>query len=536
MPECTPIKLLIVEDEENIRNLLKLSVDWEAVGINVVGEASTGLEALGLVEELLPDIVLTDIEMPYMDGLALSQRIYERHNDIVVIILTAHDHFEYAQQALLSNVFNYLLKPIDKEKLEQAFTEAVRQIETRRAKLAMTENTFVYVQKNRRFFRDHALEELVHKGPSSGLADILEITGAHFDHGSRYALAMMYVDGNDEEASSAQKYMILSNFRDYIEEVYAEKNGHLHVFVDRMKSLVLISNNVETDLSYICRQITLAIGENQSYQVYYGISDAYQDISQLPLAYIQANDAQRLAFISSKTNDSAGQGASALWDKRDLDELIPDLLLFIKSGLREKAVQLAVSLMRCAASLQEGDINASKMFALSILARAVNALADQGIPWLTLMTMVFPGYEQFCVRTSFSAVEELLSNQVASLSDLAEGHQRGKSNAVAYKVIRELEENYCDSELSLASVALKYSCNSSYLSRVFKTCTGKSFSEYLIDVRIQKAKEILERSDCKAYQLAQEVGIPDPGYFTKCFKKATGMSFQAYKASIYRRG
>ena len=530
MTEPMPLKLLIVEDESNIRNLIKLSVNWEAIGMRIAGEASTGLEALQLIEELLPDIVLTDIEMPHMDGLALSQRISERHSDVVVIVLTAHDHFKYAQRALRANVTNYLLKPVDKAKLEQALSAAARQIRDRRSMLTKTENFLMYVQKNWRFFQDRALEELICSGRESGLEDVFEVVGVRLGQGSQYALALMDIVGNGTAHFNAQKYCILENCRSYIEENYA-RDGHMHVFFDRTDKLILLSHRAaETDLSDICRQIAEAIGESQPYRVCYGVSDNCRDLSQLPAAYAQAKDAQQLALLSAKNNEGTSQDAGSMGDRRDLGEQMPDMMLLIKSGLCDKAVRLGVYLMRRTASLQNGDINAAKMLAINILTSAVNTLADLGIPWQTLMALVYPGFEQFLNIASISALEELLSGQVASLSELAGKYQRQRSDAVVFKIIRDLEDNYHDSELSLSSIAAKYACNYSYLSRVFKACTGKSFSEYLIDIRMQKAKEILERNDYKAYQLALEVGIPDPGYFAKCFKRAVGMSFQAYKA------
>jgi len=100
--------------------------------------------------------------------------------------------------------------------------------------------------------------------------------------------------------------------------------------------------------------------------------------------------------------------------------------------------------------------------------------------------------------------------------------------------MRDIDENYSDAEISLSALACKHAVNASYLSRAFKNYAGKSFSDYLVEIRIQRAREILDKCDCKAYQLAQMVGINDPNYFAKCFKKVMGMSFQSYKADVKR--
>ena len=109
------LKVLIVDDEQNTRNLLKLCIDWDSLGMDIIGDADSGIEALDIMQETKPDIVLTDIEMPYMDGLMLSKQIMSQFIDVYVVILTAHEQFSYAQQAITIGVSDFILKPIDPE-------------------------------------------------------------------------------------------------------------------------------------------------------------------------------------------------------------------------------------------------------------------------------------------------------------------------------------------------------------------------------------------------------------------------------------
>ena len=109
------LKVLIVDDEQNTRNLLKLCIDWDSLGMDIIGDADSGIEALDIMQETKPDIVLTDIEMPYMDGLMLSKQIMSQFIDVYVVILTAHEQFSYAQQAITIGVSDFILKAIDPE-------------------------------------------------------------------------------------------------------------------------------------------------------------------------------------------------------------------------------------------------------------------------------------------------------------------------------------------------------------------------------------------------------------------------------------
>jgi two-component system response regulator YesN len=187
-----------------------------------------------------------------------------------------------------------------------------------------------------------------------------------------------------------------------------------------------------------------------------------------------------------------------------------------------------------AGGLDRADLNAVKVFTIGFLARASEMLAEQGIPWLTLMRDITPCYSDLLNKQSIKDVDLEFCQLVSLLCELTESHQRQKIGEAVSKAIQNIQENYSDPDLSLSAMSRKLSFNSSYLSRAFKEFTGKTFSEYLIEMRINTARAILERSDCKAYQLAQLVGIPDPNYFTKCFKKVIGVSFQSYCRSMDR--
>lgn len=524
-------KLLIVEDETNIRNLIRATVDWDGLGIKIVGEAATGLEAIDLIEEFRPDIVLTDIEMPYMDGLELSHRILQRYSGISVIILTAHDQFDYAQQALKIGVSNYILKPIDQKKIEETLRAAIGQIAQRRNRLSEMEMSHSYVQNHRRFFRDRSLEEMIHKGRSEGLEEFLNMVGVRFSQDALFSLALMTVSKGDASCPAADRYLWLSNCRSYIEEQYAP-GKQLWVFWDRMEALVLLCADPALDFTLLCQQMMEDIEENMRCHVHVGLGAAAKTVDQLPMIYRGARDALRLAMLAGKTVLYTHAAFSMDGDQKSLERNLRDLILYVKNGMGDKVTGVGRALLNQAASQRGGDLNAAKMFAMHVLTAAINESAEAGIPSRMLMTNIASVFEKFLGFSTMAEVAALLEEQLVSLSNIAAERQRDHSNHMVTGVLRYVEENYGNADLSLSYVADRFSINSSYLSRIFKADTGKPFSEYLIDLRVNIAKQMLQTNAYKAYQLAQFVGIPDPGYFTKCFRKVTGVSFQAYKAAL----
>ena len=155
------LKVILVDDEQNIINLLKLCIQWEQLNMEVVGEASCGIEALALIDELKPDIVLTDIQMPYMDGIELSKQILERHIDINIIILTAHEQFEYAQQSVSIGISDFILKPIDPELITSTLKNLQQKIYNNRKRLLYLKTSFKYVQNNLDELRNKFLNDLI---------------------------------------------------------------------------------------------------------------------------------------------------------------------------------------------------------------------------------------------------------------------------------------------------------------------------------------------------------------------------------------
>ena len=127
----TNLKVLIVDDEYLIRNLLKLRINWDEYGMTVVGEASNAREALDMIDEYMPDIIFTDICMPYMDGIEFSKIALERYPDIKILILTGHDEFEYARRSIKIGVSDFILKPINVNEIEKSLLKLKKKIENK---------------------------------------------------------------------------------------------------------------------------------------------------------------------------------------------------------------------------------------------------------------------------------------------------------------------------------------------------------------------------------------------------------------------
>ena len=164
-----------------------MCVDWQKLNMTVVGEATSGLEALDLVDELMPNIVITDIQMPYMDGLSLSKTIKERYPDISIMILTAHDEFSYAQRAVSIGVSEFILKPINKDLLAQTLARMGDKIISNRLKLSKLELSQQYIENNINTFQYKMLNDLISGNPDM-LSDYDELSMLNINFNMEYDL------------------------------------------------------------------------------------------------------------------------------------------------------------------------------------------------------------------------------------------------------------------------------------------------------------------------------------------------------------
>lgn len=160
-------KLLLIDDEENIRNLIKMLLDWENIGFTIVGEASSGQEGLYIAEDTHPDLIITDIRMPYMDGIEFASLIKEHHPEIKIIILTAYEEFEYVQQALKKGVSDFLLKPLRRSELKEAI-ERIRNVMEKEM-----ENRKEYSFMKKRLLESEAQEEIILEDKTKKIDEIV---------------------------------------------------------------------------------------------------------------------------------------------------------------------------------------------------------------------------------------------------------------------------------------------------------------------------------------------------------------------------
>ncbi len=525
------LKVLIVDDESNTRNLVRMSVEWEKLNLIVAGDATSGLEAIDLMDSLHPDIVITDIQMPYMDGLTLSRTIKEKHPDTAIVILTAHDDFSYAQSAISIGVSDFILKPIDKNILNATMTKVSDGIISHRSRLSKLQLSQQYFKSNIEVFQNKVLNDLISSGSGFSFSpQELEMVEIVFNSGyDTYQMSLINIAFDKSRYTNLEKQVLLQNCCSYIRDTCLPSAG-AYIFTDIYNNLALLNNDMSVSLNDISEHAVRYFKEQLSAAVYCGIGMSVNGAGNIFLSYRQALNALNICYITGEEITFADsqiiERESSLFN---LNPPADNMRLAIKSGSSAQAVDITKKLLYNYAKENINDLDSVKIFALNIGTYIKELLTEMKISHMGDLSLSGEMLLQILKLDKYSDIENTVANMVQEACRLIDEALSDKNNSIVAQIKKYMDENYSDCELTLKVIADKFFINSSYLSRIFKKDTGISFSEYLTKIRIKNATDMLQIQDYKAYQLAQAVGIPDPNYFVKCFKKITGVPFAEYK-------
>lgn len=543
-------KLILVDDEEDVREGVVREIDWEAIGFEVIEKAENGREALEMVERLQPDVVVTDIQMPFMNGLQLAEAIRERFPTIKLIILTGHDEFEYAQRAIKLHIDEYVLKPFSAQELinallkvkghiqeEVAHRENVQLLmEHYRKSMPVLKENFLATLMNRKLPR----EEVVEKAANYGI----EISGKSF------VAAVMSIDGvlipeeeleNREELSKsvslkyspdqALKYFALLNISEEIvnkrrlglvfmhnDQVVVlavrESEDRESALQETMKVLEEVRQNVEKYLKF-----TLTVGIGTVMKDVTTISYSYED-AVLALDYRLILGNNRIISIDDVEMRSV--------EKVRFDDVKEHALTrCIKVGTNQEIRETMGELFQGI----EGAVSVKdyQIYLLEILTCILKAAKDSN---LNVDEVFGDNFVPFTEISKFTSLEEA-KHWLAELCGSMMNHI-ATDRQYTYKNLVEMAKDYTKNHYHEGDITINKVCghlhiSAGYFSSIFKKETKMTFVNYLNHIRMEAAKEMLRSTDMKALEIAEKVGYADANYFSFSFRKNVGVSPKEYR-------
>ncbi len=550
------VKLFLCEDEIVMRDGIKKHIDWEKEGIEFAGEASDGELAYPMILELKPDILLTDIKMPFMDGLELSELVKKELPDIKIIILSGYDEFAYAQRAVSLGVTEYLLKPISPAKLKESIRSVAEKIEEERA-LGASEAEWakeeqaerLALERNRLFdtliMNNMSASEVLDKAKEQGIA----LTARAY----QMTLVSLTVAGGSAYSFSESRNRLKS-------ELESEIDGKAGmVFFDRgingFAILVTADNEEESDrITHKAVDLIRALLEKYSDLEYFiGAGVVVNRLSEIRNTFYEASRALANRFLMEGTDERVvfaeknRSGTSGNKEARTgadegkagrvniepvLDSESPHKAIesFLRTGTTAEAEPLLDSIF---SAIGEQNIN-SLIFlnyltmdiylAMARFLREIGAdISDAGRDCGDINELI---------NSSKSAeeVREALKRYLVKVLEIRDSTSAKKYSRLLSSAVSYIDDNFANEDISLNKVSSYVNISPNHFSTIFSQEMGKTFIEYLIGKRMEKARELLMTTDMRSSEIAYAVGYKDPHYFSYTFKKTQGMTTKEFRS------
>lgn len=531
-------KILLVDDEILVRDAIRENIDWGKLDCELIGDCENGKQAVEFVKTHEVDIVLTDILMPYMDGMELSHFLHDNYPDILIVIFSGFGEFEYAKKAIQYNVSEYMLKPVTAMELTKVIENMKEKLDSRKKEQRKMESLTQVSQdyhKNANVIRSKALDCLVKCTRDVQVSlDELERMGITFQAAS-YRVAVfdidtysdMYQMDMDKQQESALMAFVLFNVGDEI--VVQEKAGVVYQEGNNRVCIIFAGNRTKEfseSIHRICREIQKKVKEVIGLETSIGIGSWVRSPYELIYSYRLAAKAIDYRYLlggnllfdmeEKKTDNSIFlindletlTEAIKSGDRRLMEETLGQIETEIKSALVEKSyacIYLQQVIRAIGNTCQSLSEEPEKIIAQR--EALLKAVTEQ-----RMFSQAAALVEKYAQEV-FDALQELNSSS---------GQRQGML-AMDY-----IQKNYMDPCLSLNSICSYLNISTSYFSTIFKEMTGETFIEVLTRVRMEKAKELLENTTMKNYEIAEKVGFSDPHYFGISFKKITGKTPTEY--------
>ena len=531
-------KILLVDDEILVRDAIRENIDWGKLDCELIGDCENGKQAVEFVKTHEVDIVLTDILMPYMDGMELSHFLHDDYPDVLIVIFSGFGEFEYAKKAIQYNVSEYMLKPVTAMELTKVIENMKEKLDSRKKEQRKMESLTQVSQdyhKNANVIRSKALDCLVKCTREVQVSlDELERMGITFQAAS-YRVAVfdidtyseMYQMDMDKQQESALMAFVLFNVGDEI--VVQEKAGVVYQEGNNRVCIIFAGNRTKEfseNIHRICHEIQKKVKEVIGLETSIGIGSWVRSPYELIYSYRLAAKAIDYRYLlggnllfdmeEKKTDNSIFlindletlTEAIKSGDRRLMEETLGQIETEIKSALVEKSyacIYLQQVIRAIGNTCQSLSEEPEKIIAQrEALLKAVT--------------------EQRMFSQAAALVEKYAQEVFDELQELnSSSGQRQGMLAMDY-----IQKNYMDPGLSLNSICSYLNISTSYFSTIFKEMTGETFIEVLTRVRMEKAKELLENTTMKNYEIAEKVGFSDPHYFGISFKKITGKTPTEY--------
>ena len=541
------LKIFLAEDEVIVRETIKRMIPWEELGFELVGEAADGEMALPLLIRQKPDLLITDIKMPFMDGLTLAKLAKKELPELKIVILSGYDDFNYAKQAINIGVEDYLLKPITKNALIERISEIRSRYEHEKTQKEYYEKFQREMQAYEKNSSRDFFEALVR-----GSMDMMEVYKKAEKLGVDIvaeAYNILIFTMNSEEDFSGQKEGYSEWEAESLEMLEEFFSGHPSAMLFRSNIFsygVLLKGQKESikEITKECvGKIQGILKRKESKREWFlAVGQPVERLSQIKKSYHTASRAfsQRYLYVENilyydememmeHRSGQADTNDNAYLKKVDVNALNPAILQkFLSNGIQEETENFVKDYFYAIGQEQMESLVFRNYVILNVRFSVITFLKGLGCdtegmePENTEEILAESGKN---IESAIAYAEKMVS-QAITIRDQNSGN---KNRSILKTAVDFIESHYMEEEISLNTVANVANVSANHFSALFSQNMGQTFIEYLTSLRMNKAKELLRCTGMRSSEIAGEIGYKDAHYFSYLFKKTQGMTPSDYR-------
>ena len=536
------LKVFLVEDEMIIRKGIKESIPWEREGFEFAGEAGDGELAYPMIRRIEPDILITDIRMPFMDGLELSRLVRKEFPKMKIIFLSGYDDFDYAKQAIQIGATDYLLKPISSAQLLEVIHQVAKKIRHEREQEILLNQYRNEMKENLDIERQKILSSILSGKMTMG--EILEEgEKLEMDFTASY-LNVLIFKGFSTAEHVREDSQSLAIAADEIKMVMEEEPGIL-VFDRDENSWVFIikgesQKEIEDRLSIAKLRLKMIMEKYPKLSYYGGVGITINRLTDLSKSYSKANRAFASRFFCEQDRIVDVKEANRLVmsfnkdmiDIKDIDFSIMSkkkAQAFIRDGTHTEVQHFLEEYFDSIGESAKNSLMLRQYMVMDMYFSAISYLKELGkeVEELPKKCQRVGDIASYVISIEKSI--EYLTELFIAVIDIRDGCAHKKYADMMNKARHYIDANFNDPNLSLKMVSEYVNISSCYFSSIFSQEMGQTFIEYLTQNRMRAAKELLRNTNKRSSEIAREVGYQDSHYFSFLFKKTQGMTSSEYR-------
>lgn len=514
--------VFIVDDETIVREGLRSKIDWEHSQFTFAGEAGDGEIALSMIQDIKPDILITDIKMPFMDGLELAQTVKKLQPWIRIIILSGHDEFDYAKRAISIGVEDYILKPFTLDEMLACLAKVASELDKQKQQFTDIERMKSELESNFMLSREKLLSDIVLGTIDSGTA-VQKASDFNINLVARYYIVSVSListkDNNINELIAAKSHILrLTSIEQDTVGFFLAPN----TFVSIGKSSV--KESCEDRAFNFADTIQHELSKNTSCTILTAIGPIIDHITQIANSFQEASCILKQFHFSDKnriigSNDihEPNDGSIVLQEN---DPLV-DRLNYADESEIDQIINEYIALL--GENPDHFSIIASYLL-VDVIMAVSKVIEELGGNIKEVMPEILThSFVDNAVQNEDRFISEI-KRVLTAVLQYRNAHIQGRYADVILRAKKYIDRNYADPDICLHSTAEAVNFSPNHFSTIFSQECKTTFIEYLTSIRIEHAKKLLKTTDMKSADIAYEIGFNDPHYFSFIFKKVTGVS------------